>query len=186
MKKTDKKISLWKIFSINAKIGGVTIGGGYAMVPVIRDEYVNKHKFISDDDFSALLVIAQSMPGPIAVNTSTLVGYKLRKIPGLLAAVAGAIFFPTLIIITIAVVLGKFYNVLQPFLKGMKAPLFAVIFVSVLKMWKTSIKSKEDIIVFAVALALLTVLNFSPFYLILIGILYGVLRTSFGRRVNGK
>jgi len=104
----NQKVSLWKLFSITAKIGGVTIGGGYAMVPIIREEFVVKHKFLQPEEFDSLLVIAQSMPGPIAVNTSTLVGYKLRKIPGVIAAVAGAIFFPTIIILSIAIVIGNF------------------------------------------------------------------------------
>jgi len=171
------KISLWKIFSIAAKIGGVTIGGGYAMVPVIREEFAIKNKFLEEDEFDSLLVIAQSMPGPIAVNTSTLVGYKLRKVPGVIAAVGGAIFFPTIIILSLAILLGTFYDVLKPFLNGMKIPLFAVIVFSVMKLWKNSVKNIEDLIIFIATFSIVTFLKFNPVYVILIGILYGIIRS---------
>ncbi|QAV32388.1 chromate transporter [Fervidobacterium changbaicum] len=171
------KIPLWKIFTITAKIGGVTIGGGYAMVPIIREEFVIKNKFLQPEEFDSLLVIAQSMPGPIAVNTSTLVGYKLRKVPGVLAAVTGAIFFPTVIILTIAILLGKFYDLVRPFLNGMKIPLLAIIVVSVLKLWKNSVRNIEDLVVFSAAFLIVTILKFNPVYVILLGIVYGVIRS---------
>jgi len=171
-----QKVSLWKLFSITAKIGAVTIGGGYAMVPIICEEFAVKHKFLQPEEFDSLLVIAQSMPGPIAVNTSTLVGYKLRKIPGVIAAVAGAIFFPMIIILAIAIVLGKFYNFLKPFLNGMKIPLLAIIVVGVLRLWRSSVRNLEDFVIFLVAFSSVTFLKFNPVYVILLGILYGIIR----------
>lgn len=182
----NEKVSLWKLFSITAKIGGVTIGGGYAMVPIIREEFAIKHKFLRPEEFDSLLVIAQSMPGPIAVNTSTLVGYKLRKIPGVIAAVAGAIFFPTIIILAVAIVLGRFYNFLKPFLNGMKIPLLAIIVVSVLKLWKSSVRSLEDLVVFIVAFSTVTVLKFNPVYVILLAILYGIIRFFVNKTTEGN
>ena len=178
--KIKQKVSLWRIFSITAKVGGVTIGGGYAMIPVIREEFVIKNNFLSKEEFDALLVIAQSMPGPIAVNTSALVGYKVRKVPGILAAVGGAIFFPTITILSIAILLDTFYKTLSPFLNGMKIPLLAVIFVSVIKMWKNSIRNYEDFIIFIAAFFVVTFMKFNPVYVILIGILYGIV-SSFKR-----
>ncbi len=173
-----REISIWEIFLTTAKIGAVTIGGGYAMVPIIKDEFVRKKELLSDDEFTALLVIAQSLPGPIAVNTSTLVGYKLKKVPGLIAGVSGAIFFPTIIIIVIASLLSKFYNYMEPFLNGMKAPLFAVLLVTVIKMWKTNINSIEDFIIFIVSFSLVSFLKLNPVYVILLGILYAILRNK--------
>jgi chromate transporter len=178
--KIKQRVSLWRIFSITAKVGGVTIGGGYAMVPVIREEFVIKNNFLSKEEFDALLVIAQSMPGPIAVNTSALVGYKVRKVPGMLAAVGGAIFFPTIIILSIAILLDTFYKALSPFLNGMQIPLLAVIVVSVIKMWKNSIRNSEDFIIFIAAFFVVTFMKFNPVYVILIGILYGIV-SSFKR-----
>lgn len=173
----NKQISLWKLFSITAKIGGVTIGGGYAMIPVLKEEFVDKNKFISSEEFSTMIVIAQSLPGPIAVNTSTIVGYKLRKLPGALIAITGTIFFPTLIILLITIVLDTFQSLLSPFLKGMKLPLFAIFVFAVLKMWKNTIKGKKDIVIFLISFVLLTFLKFNPFTLLVIFILYEILKT---------
>ncbi|HOA17537.1 MAG TPA: chromate transporter [Fervidobacterium sp.] len=183
-----KDPSLWEIFSITAKIGGVTLGGGYAMIPIIREEFTKKHDFLTDEEFTALLVIAQSLPGPIAVNTSTLVGYKLKKLPGTICAVLGSIFFPTIIILAIAMVIGQYYTVFKPFLNGMKAPLFSVLLITVLKMWKTDVRTLEDIIIFAVAFIIVSFLKFNPVVIILLGLVYGVIRSTVlkGERKNGK
>ncbi len=183
-----KTPSLWEIFSITAKIGGVTLGGGYAMIPIIREEFTKKHDLLTDEEFTALLVIAQSLPGPIAVNTSTLVGYKLKKLPGTICAVLGSIFFPTIIILAIAMVIGQYYTVFKPFLNGMKAPLFSVLLITVLKMWKTDVRTLEDIIIFAVAFIIVSFLKFNPVVIILLGLVYGVIRSTVlkSERKNGK
>ncbi|MFN3691904.1 MAG: chromate transporter [Fervidobacterium sp.] len=174
----NKRISLWKIFTITAKIGGVTIGGGYAMIPVLKEELVDKNKFISPEEFSTILVIAQSLPGPVAVNTSTIVGYKLRKLPGAISAVGGTIFFPTLIILLIAIFLDAFQSLLSPFLRGMKLPLFAIFVFTVFKLWKSTINSKKDIVIFLITFALLTFLRFNPILLIALFILYEILKNT--------
>lgn len=179
LEKSNKhKASLWKIFSITAKIGGTAIGGGYVMLPIIKREFVDKHSFISSDEFSAMLVMAQSLPGPIAVNISTIVGYKLRKLPGAISAVSGAIFIPTLIILMVSIFLENFQSISEPFLRGMRAPLFAVFVITVIKMWKNSIKSKEDLTIFFLAFVLLTFLKFNPVALVLLAIFYIMLRNA--------
>jgi len=184
----SKQPSLWEIFSITAKIGGVTLGGGYAMIPIIREEFTQKRSFLTDEEFTTLLVIAQSLPGPIAVNTSTLVGYKLRKLPGTICAVLGSIFFPTMIILAIAMVIGQYYEVFKPFLSGMKTPLFSVLLITVLRMWKTDVRTWEDIVIFAVAFSIVSFLKFNPVVVILLGLVYGVIRSTLfkSERKNGK
>jgi len=187
-KSESKQPSLWEIFSITAKIGGVTLGGGYAMIPIIREEFTQKRSFLTDEEFTTLLVIAQSLPGPIAVNTSTLVGYKLRKLPGTICAVLGSIFFPTMIILAIAMVIGQYYEVFKPFLSGMKTPLFSVLLITVLRMWKTDVRTWEDIIIFAVTFSIVSFLKFNPVVVILLGLVYGVIRSTLfkSERKNGK
>ncbi|HOQ40042.1 MAG TPA: chromate transporter [Fervidobacterium sp.] len=187
-KSESKQPSLWEIFSITAKIGGVTLGGGYAMIPIIREEFTQKRSFLTDEEFTTLLVIAQSLPGPIAVNTSTLVGYKLRKLPGTICAVLGSIFFPTMIILAIAMVIGQYYEVFKPFLSGMKTPLFSVLLITVLRMWKTDVRTWEDIVIFAVAFSIVSFLKFNPVVVILLGLVYGVIRSTLfkSERKNGK
>ena len=72
-------------FATFFKIGLFTIGGGYAMVPLIEEEVVNKKKWISQEDFNDLLAVSQSVPGVFAVNFSIFIGYKLSRFPGALA-----------------------------------------------------------------------------------------------------
>lgn len=84
------------------KIGLFTIGGGYAMVPLIEEEVVNKKRWITQEEFIDLLAVSQSVPGVFAVNFSIFIGYKLRKFPGALSLALGAILPSFLIILSIA------------------------------------------------------------------------------------
>ena len=92
----------FEAFKIFFKIGAFTIGGGYAMVPLIEDEIVTKRKWIEQDDFLDLLAIAQSAPGILAVNIAIFVGYRLRGVKGSLVTSLGSILPSFLMILAIA------------------------------------------------------------------------------------
>ena len=81
--------SLWKIFLVFAKIGAFTIGGGYAMIPLIRDEMVRRG-WMTDEELPDIIALAQSAPGVLAVNMSVFAGYRLRGVKGSIAATLGA------------------------------------------------------------------------------------------------
>ena len=89
-------------FGIFFKIGAFTIGGGYAMVPLIENEIVTKRKWIAQEDFIDLLAISQSAPGILAVNISIFIGYKLRGIRGSIITALGTILPSFIIILAIA------------------------------------------------------------------------------------
>ncbi|NLJ95266.1 MAG: chromate transporter [Clostridiaceae bacterium] len=95
-----KNISLIKLFFIILKINTFTFGGGYTIIPVLSDEFVFNHKLISKEEMSEIVTIAQSAPGPMVVNASTLIGYRLRGVKGLFIAVFASVL-PCLIIISI-------------------------------------------------------------------------------------
>ena len=95
-------------FSIFFKIGAFTIGGGYAMVPLIEDEIVTKRRWIAKEDFIDLLAIAQSAPGILAVNISIFIGYRLRGIRGSIVTALGTILPSFLIILAIALFFHNF------------------------------------------------------------------------------
>ena len=95
-------------FGIFFKIGAFTIGGGYAMVPLIENEIVTKRNWISKDDFIDLLAIAQSAPGILAVNISIFIGYKLRGIRGSLVTALGTVLPSFVIILAIAMFFHNF------------------------------------------------------------------------------
>ena len=97
-----------KAFGTFFKIGLFTIGGGYAMVPLIEEEVVNRKHWLSQEEFIDLLAVSHSVPGVFAVNFSIFIGYKLRKFPGALALALGAILPSFLIILAIALFFHQF------------------------------------------------------------------------------
>jgi len=89
---------LWELFSSFARIGGFTFGGGYAMLPMLQKEVVEKRQWATEDEMLDLIAIAQSAPGAIAVNGAIVVGYKLAGISGALVAIIATILPPFLIL----------------------------------------------------------------------------------------
>ena len=85
------------------KIGAFTFGGGYAMIPIIQHEVINKRRWLSEREFSDLLTLAQAAPGPISLNTAVFVGYKQRKYLGALAAIMGVVIPSFVIILLVAI-----------------------------------------------------------------------------------
>ena len=115
MKEKLKKV--FQLFITFIKIGAFTFGGGYAMVPLIQRETVEKKKWINDDDILEIVAIAESTPGPIAVNSATFVGYKTAGVLGAAAATIGVVLPSFTIIYFISFVIDKFEeNIFQSFL----------------------------------------------------------------------
>lgn len=116
-------------FGLFSKIGVFTIGGGYAMVPLIEEEIVEKRKWIAKDDFIDLLAISQSTPGILAVNISIFIGYKLRGIRGSLVTTLGTILPSFFIILAIALFFHNFKDntVVERIFKGIRPAVVALI-----------------------------------------------------------
>ena len=109
-------------FGIFFKIGAFTIGGGYAMVPLIENEIVTKRKWIAQEDFIDLLAISQSAPGILAVNISIFIGYKLRGIRGSIVTALGTILPSFIIILAIALFFHSFKDnpIVERIFKGIR------------------------------------------------------------------
>ena len=116
-------------FSTFFKIGLFTLGGGYAMIPVIEAEVVDKHKWVSREEFLDLIAIAQSCPGVFAINISTFIGYKLRRVPGAVAATVGTALPSFLIILLIAMCFHQFQDnpVVASIFRGIRPAVVALI-----------------------------------------------------------
>ena len=136
---------LFKVFLTFFKIGMFTIGGGLAMIPIIKDEFVSKQKWMYDDDITDVLALSQALPGVIAVNAATFVGYKIAGTLGACIATFGTILPSFLIIFTIVQVFhsGVSTNpyVLKIFM-GINAAVTALLFVATYKMMQSVIKTK--------------------------------------------
>lgn len=129
---------LMQLFLTFLKIGAFTFGGGYAMIPLITHEAVIKHKWIHEDDIMDIVAIAESTPGPIAVNSATFVGYKTGGFFGAVAATTGVALPSFIIIIIIAAVLKQFDSLkaVQYAFLGIRAGVLALIVKALVMMYE--------------------------------------------------
>lgn len=166
MKEKLKKV--FQLFITFIKIGAFTFGGGYAMVPLIQRETVEKKKWINDDDILEIVAIAESTPGPIAVNSATFVGYKTAGVLGAAAATIGVVLPSFTIIYFISFVIDKFENntAVKYAFSGIRAGVLALI---IKALWTMSKKSAKNIISFILtAFAFIfAALNINVIYIIL-------------------
>ena len=164
-----------QLFMTFMKIGAFTFGGGWAMIPIIEREDVDKHKWISREEFLDQLTITQSLPGILAVNIAVLVGNKLRGVRGSLAAALGTILPSFIMILLIAIFFTRIYNnpVVESIFKGIRPAVVALIVVPVITTAKSAhINLRTVIIPIAVTLAI-SLLGLSPLYCIILGALGG-------------
>ena len=161
---------LWQIFAVFAKIGAFTIGGGYAMIPLIQAE-MSKRGWISDDELPDIVALSQSAPGVMAVNISIFAGHKLRGFKGSLAATLGSILPSFLIILAIAMFFTAF--------KGIRPVVISLIAVPMINMAKKSCKSWWAWLLAVLSLVLVAFLNVSPIYIIICVIVIGFGITYF-------
>ena len=144
------------LFLTFAKVGVCTFGGGYAMLPILQREVVEKKHWVTDEAITDYYALGQCTPGIIAVNTSVFIGHQLRKIPGDIVAALGVVF-PSFVVITIiAAFLANFsdYPAVQHALAGINAVVVALILSSVLKLGKTTLKNAPSLCVFLGVLVL--------------------------------
>ena len=157
------------------KIGLFTFGGGYAMLPMLQREVVEKHGWASGDELLDYFAISQCTPGVIAVNTATFVGTKFRGVIG--GAVSTfAVVLPSLLIITlISTVLQEFssYEIVAHAFAGIRVAVCALIVVSVWKLFKKGVKDLLGYIIFGVSLIAVFVFQISPIWLVFAAIVIG-------------
>ena len=163
------------------KIGIFTLGGGYAMIPLIEEEVVNRKKWVSKDEMLDLIAIAQSCPGVFAINIATFIGYKLRKTRGAICTTLGTALPSVLIILTIAMFFSQFKDnpVVAAIFRGIRPAVVALIALPTFRLGQRAKLNKFTIwIPIACALAIWA-LGVSPIYIIIIaavgGYVYGKL-----------
>ena len=173
-----------EIFTCFAKIGAFTIGGGYAMIPIIQKEVVEKKRWIEEEDFLDVLAISQSAPGLLAVNISIFLGYRLKGVKGSIVATLGSVLPSFLIILLIAMFFAGYQDnptVIKIF-KGIRPVVVSLIAVPVINMAK---KAKLNIYtaMLAVATALLvTFVKVSPIYILLVAGIFFILPKYIKRK----
>lgn len=147
---------LFQLFLTFAKIGAVTFGGGYAMLPILQREIVEKHHWATESELLDYYAIGQCTPGVIAVNVATFVGFRKKGIIGGIFSTLGVITPSILIITLITACLENFaeYKVIQHALAGIRVCVCVLIFQSVLKMWKKAVVDKTALFLFSLILLL--------------------------------
>ena len=181
------KTKLWDLFISFARIGAFTFGGGYAMLPMLKKEVVENHKWTTEEELLNYYAVGQCTPGVIAVNTATFIGSKERGIIGGIVATAGVITPSFLIILLIAAFLRGFQNneyVIHA-LSGIKVAVAALITNAVIGLWKKGVKDLIGIIIFAVSLLVSLLLPVSPIWIVIAAIILGLTYGRFAPKNKG-
>ena len=170
----------WSTFSTFFKIGMFTLGGGYAMIPIIEEEVVNKHQWVSKEDMLDLIAIAQSCPGVFAINISIFIGYKLRKTRGALVTALGTALPSFLIILAIAIFFHQFEDnkVVAAMFRGIRPAVVALIAVPTFNLAKSAHLNPYTLWIPIVPALAIWLLGVSPIWIIILagvgGYLYGL------------
>jgi len=165
-----------EIFTTFSKIGTFTIGGGYAMLPLIRKEVVEKKGWLSKEDFLDVLAISQSAPGVFAINISIFVGERLKGFKGGVVAALGSTLPSFVIILLIAMFFSSFKDneVVNSIFMGIRPAVVALIAVPLIGMSKTINLNRYTSLIPIATLLLIVLLGISPIYLIMAGAILGL------------
>ena len=166
--------TLWRVFFTFFKIGAFTFGGGYAMIPLIQRETVEKHGWISDDDILEVVAIAESTPGPIAINAATFIGYRVAGFLGALCATLGVVLPSFVVILAISGVLRQFQHIkaVQYAFVGIRAGVLALI---VKAFWGMLKKAEKSAVSYAIMLCVFAAVVFWDVSVVLLLLLCALL-----------
>lgn len=158
------------LFLVFLKIGTFTFGGGYAMIPLIQKEAAEKRKWISDEDILEIVAIAESTPGPIAVNSATFVGYRVCGFWGAFFSTFGVVLPSFLIILGISFVLKQFENIraVQYAFAGIRAGVLALIIKALISMYRQCPKQLFSYLIMGAAFLCVAFLNVNVLYVIIV------------------
>lgn len=179
---------LLKIFLTFFKIGAFTFGGGYAMIPLIQKEAVERHKWVTDEDILDIVAIAESTPGPIAINAATFVGYQTRGVAGAAAATFGVVLPSFVIILGISYVLRQFKELraVQYAFNGIRAGVLVLMLKALFKMFKTNRKGTVAYLIMGLSFVLTAFFKVNTFLVIAVCAVLGLVTALAAERRLGK
>ena len=178
----------WDSFKTFFKIGIFTLGGGYAMIPLIEEEVVNKHRWVSKEEILDLIAIAQSCPGVFAINIAIFIGYKLRKKRGAIATAAGTALPSFLIILMIALFFHQFQDnrFVAAMFRGIRPAVVALIAVPTFNLAKRAELNKWTLWIPIVSALVIWLMGVSPIWVIIAAGVGGYLYGIYGSGINGR
>ncbi|MCY6959756.1 chromate transporter [Clostridium brassicae] len=159
------------------KIGAFTFGGGYAMIPLIEAEVVDKQNWIDKEEFLDIIVISQSFPGALAVNSSVFIGYKIGGLIGAVLALMGVVLPSFFIILIVAHFFLQFRNnhIVDLLFKGISAAVPVLVLSGIDKLAKSLDKSVDNLIILIISIVAVTIFNIHPILIISFAAIYGIL-----------
>ena len=169
--------NLFQMFWTFFKIGSFTFGGGYAMIPLIEKEVVENHNWLTKEEFLDILVIAQSFPGALAINTCTFIGYKIGKLPGAILGLLGVSLPSFFIIVLIAMFFEKFrsLHIVERMFKGINAAVPLLVLVAVVSLSKSIKKNLNNILIIIFTVILVVLFDINPVIIIIFSAIYGII-----------
>ena len=167
---------IFEIFRVFFKIGALTFGGGYTMLPLLKSEIVRDRHWVTEEDMIDYFAISQTLPGIVAVNTSMLIGWNRRRAPGLFAACLGMVTPSIIIILIIALFIENFleHEAVMHAFNGIRIAVGALITKTVFEMGAKSLKDKACALIFIISLGVFTFADISPVIPVLFGAAAGV------------
>ncbi len=167
---------LWQVFSTFFKIGAFTFGGGYAMIPLISREAVEKRGWVTDEDILEVVAIAESTPGPIAINSATFVGYRAAGVLGSACATLGVVLPSFVIILALSLVLQQFQDLqaVQYAFAGIQAGVMALLMKALWTMYKKAPKNAASYFVMAGSFLVTALLPVNVIFVILGCAVFGI------------
>ena len=175
---------LISLFWAFCKIGGLTFGGGYAMLPMLQKEVVEEKKWATEEELLDYYAVGQATPGIIAVNTATFVGYKEKGVLGAAFATFGVVFPSLVIIMVIAGFIDNFSDleVVQYAFSGIRIAVGVLILNALIKLMKGSVKNILGVILFVATFIASSFLNISVVYIIIAAALIGIISDYVERK----
>lgn len=179
---------LWTIFASFFRVGLLTFGGGYSIIPMLEKEAINKFHWLTREELLDFFAVSQCIPGVIATNMAVLVGSKVKKAPGAIAASAGVVCPSLLIIMLIAAFLQNFADlvIVQNAFWGIRVVVAALIAGVVITMFKTGVIDKLTFGIFIVVFLCSVLLKLSPVWYVLGSALCGLAATRLREGRKGK
>lgn len=174
------------LFVAFAKVGVLTFGGGYAMLPILQREIVEKHNWATDEELMDYYAIGQCTPGVIAVNTATFIGQKRRGTIGGIMATLGVIFPSVVIITVVAAFISNFSDlpVVKNAFAGVRVCVCVLIFNAVIKLLKSSVIDKATMIIFLGVFLGSALTDLSPIIFVIVTALAGIIIKNLGVRTE--
>lgn len=176
-----------KLFWTFFRIGAVLLGGGYVILPFLKEELVDKQKLISDKELLEYYALSQCTPGIIAVNVSTFIGNKIKGRLGGIVAALGVVAPSFLSILLIASIMTKIINnnFIQFAFQGIRVAVLILILLTVKELWATGIKRKSEVTIFSICLIGILILNLSPTFIITVSAAIAIIYNYIKQKREG-